>query len=379
MVATNKPYYDASPTNFHTKQNTMIHVRIAEGVQRIPGKWCNQHRRSNEIQRVLPGISPAPYGLRFATATLVLFVAMSAALANDNYPSRPLRFLVPALPGGTVDLIARLTAPRLTEQMGKAVVVDNRAGAGGIIAAELIANSAPDGYTLGMVYTSYTTNAVLRAKPGYSPERDNTPIIQATASPLLLAAHVNLPAKSVGELLALAKQKPLLYGSAGSGSGGHMAAELFNHLAGVRVTHVPYKGAAAATNEVVSGQVAYQFAGPVTVLGLAKAGRLRLLAVTSAKRAAALPDLPTVAEGGVLGFEVTNWFGMVAPPATPAALITRLHDEFKQALAHADVRLKLTSEASEVVAGTPAEFRAFLRDDVRKWATVVRAAKIAVE
>ena len=152
-----------------------------------------------------------------------------------------------------------------------------------------------------------------------------------------------------------------------------------NHLAGVHVTHVPYKGAAAATNEVVSGQVAYQFAGPVTVLSLAKAGRLRLLAVTSAKRAVALPDLPTVAEGGVPGFEVTNWFGMVAPPATPPVLITRLHAEFKQALAHADVRLKLNSEASEIVATTPVEFRAFLRDDVRKWATVVRVAKIAVD
>ena len=310
---------------------------------------------------------------------ITCFSAASLAQANDAYPVRPLRFLVPAPPGGTVDLIARLTAPRLTEQMGKAVVVDNRAGAGGVIAAELIANSAPDGYTLGMIYTSYTTNAVLRAKPSYAPERDNTPITQATASPLLLALHVNVPAKNVGELLALAKTKPLLYGSAGSGSGGHMAAELFNHLAGVRVTHVPYKGAAAATNEVVSGQVAYQFAGPVTVLGLAKAGRLRLLAVTSPRRAAALPELPTVAESGVPGFEVTNWFGMVAPPATPTALIMRLNAEFKQALAHADVRAKLTSEGSEIVATTPAEFRAFLREDVRKWGTVVRAAKIAVE
>ena len=223
----------------------------------MPGNWNNHHRRAHDNRCFLPVIRRAPYGLRFATATFVILMATWAAYANDNYPLRPLRFLVPAPPGGTVDLSARLTAPRLTEQMGKAVVVDNRAGAGGVIAAELIANSAPDGYTLGMVYTSYTTNAVLRAKPGYSPERDNTPITQAAASPLLLAAHVNLLAKSVGELLALAKQKPLHYGSAGSGSGGHMAAELFNHLAGVRVTHVPYKGAAAATNEVVSDQVSY--------------------------------------------------------------------------------------------------------------------------
>lgn len=319
--------------------------------------------------------------MKFEACIAVGFVTVYALIAhaNDTYPTRPLRFIVPAPPGGTVDLIARLTAPRLTEQMGKPVVVDNRAGAGGVIAAELIATAAPDGYTLGMIYTSYTTNAVLRVKPSYSPERDNTPITQATASPLILAAHVNLPVKSVADLVALAKTKPLLYGSAGTGSGGHMCAELFNHLAGVRVTHVPYKGAAAATNEVVSGQVAYQFAGPVTVLGLGKAGRLRLLAVTSPKRAQALPDLPTVAESGVPGFAVTNWFGMVTPPGAATPLINRLNAEFKQALAHADTRAKLEGEGSEIVATTPADFRAFLREDVRKWAAVVRAAKMAVE
>jgi tripartite-type tricarboxylate transporter receptor subunit TctC len=316
-------------------------------------------------------------GARITAGAMTAFAGI--AQANEAYPDRPLRFVVPAPPGGTVDLIARLAAPRLSEQLGKPVVVDNRAGAGGVIAAELVAHAAPDGYTLSMIYTSYTTNAVLRAKPGYSPERDNTPITQATTSPLLLAAHSNLPVKSVGELLALAKSKPLLYGSAGNGSGGHMAAELFNHLAGVRVTHVPYKGAAAATNELVSGQVAYQFAGPITVLGLARTGRLRLLAVTSPRRTAALPDLPTVAESGVPGFEVTNWFGMTAPPATPAPLILRLNAEMKQALAHADVRSKLTSEGSEIVATSPEAFRAFLREDVRKWAAVVKAARIALE
>ena len=177
----------------------------------------------------------------------------------------------------------------------------------------------------------------------------------------------------------LAKAKPLLYGSAGTGTGGHMCAELFNHLAGVRAMHVSYKGSAAATNEVVSGQVAFQFAGPITVVGLAKAGRLRLLAVTSPKRAQALPDLPTVAESGVPGFAVTNWFGMVAPPATPAPLIARLNAEFKQALAHNDVRTKLIAEGSEMVASSPAEFRAFIADDVRKWANVVRVTKMTIE
>ena len=303
----------------------------------------------------------------------------NAAVATDAYPTRPVRFIVPAPPGGTVDHIARLIAAPLTEQLGKPFVLDNRGGAGGVIAAEMIANAAPDGHTLGMIYTSYTTNAVLRAKPTYSPTTDNTPITQATWSPLLLAAHNGVPAKSVSELVALAKAKPMLYGSAGNGSGGHMAAELFNSMAGLRVTHVPYKGAAAATNEVVSGQVAYQFAGPITVLALGRAGRLRLLAVTSLKRANALPDIPTVDESGVPGLEVINWFGVVAPPATPRVLVERLHGEIKRALAQGDIRARLASEGSEIVATTPDHFRAFIRSDVEKWSRVVSAAKIKVD
>jgi tripartite-type tricarboxylate transporter receptor subunit TctC len=309
----------------------------------------------------------------------MLVLLGNAAYAADAYPTRPVRFIIPAPPGGTVDHIARLIAMPLTEQMGKPFVLDNRGGAGGVIAAEMIANAAPDGHTLGMIYTSYTTNAVLRAKPPYSPTQGNTPITQATASPLLLVAHSGVPAKSVSELVALAKSKPMLYGSAGNGSGGHMCGELFNVMAQLKVTHVPYKGAAAATNEVVSGQVAYQFAGPITVLGLARAGRLRLLAVTRLKRAAALPDVPTVDESGVAGFEVINWFGAVAPPATPRYLIDRLHLEIKRALAHADVRTRLASEGSEIVATSPDAFRTFIRQDVEKWARVVHAAGIRAE
>ncbi len=313
------------------------------------------------------------------TVALITPLAQQAYAAEPAYPARPVRFLIPAPPGGTVDHIARLIATPLTEQMGKPIVLDNRGGAGGVIAAEMIAHAAPDGYTLGMIYTAYTTNAVMRAKPSYSPTQGNTPITQATWSPLLLVAHAGLPVKSVAELVALAKSKPLLYGSAGNGTGGHMCGELFNTLAGVRVTHVPYKGAAAATNEVVSGQVAYQFAGPITVLGLGRAGRLRLLAVTSMKRAAALPDLPTVDESGVPGFEVINWFGAVAPPATPRPLIDRLHLEIKRALANTDVRTRLASEGSEIVATTPDDFRAFIRKDVEKWAAVVKSAGIRVD
>ena len=318
---------------------------------------------------------------RIANATFaVAFLNPCCTLAADvSFPSRPVRFIIPAPPGGTVDHVARLIATPLTEQMGKPFVLDNRAGAGGVIAAELIANAVPDGHTLGMIYTSYTTNAVLRAKASYSPTRDNTPIPQATASPLVLVAHTGLALKTAGELVTLAKKKPLLYGSAGNGTGGHMCGELFNLLAGLKVTHVPYKGAAAATNEVVSGQVAYQFAGPITVLGLGRAGRLRLLAVTSPKRAVAMPDIPTVDESGVPGFEVTNWFGAVAPPATQRVLIDRLNSEIRQALAVNDIRARLAAEGSEVVATSPDAFRDFIRNDVEKWAKVVKAAGIRID
>jgi tripartite-type tricarboxylate transporter receptor subunit TctC len=299
--------------------------------------------------------------------------------ADPAYPTRPVRFLIPAPPGGTVDHIARLIATPLTEQMGKPFVLDNRGGAGGVIAAEMLANAAPDGHTLGMIYTSYTTNTVLRAKSTYSATADNTPITQATWSPLVLAAHSGLPAKSAAELIALAKSKPMHYGSAGNGTGGHMCGELFNVMAGIKVTHVPYKGAAAATNEVVSGQVAYQFAGPITVLGLGRAGRLRLLAVTSLKRASAMPDLPTVDESGAPGFEVINWFGVVAPPATPRYIVERLNSEIKRALANSDIRTRLAGEGSEIVATTPDAFRAFIRKDVEKWAKLVAAAGIRAD
>lgn len=313
------------------------------------------------------------------TMQLLAWPFPAHAAAESSYPSRPVRFIIPAPPGGTVDHIARLIATPLTEQMGKPFVLDNRGGAGGVIAGELIASAAPDGHTLGMIYTSYTTNAVLRAKPSYSPTRDNAPITQATWSPLLLAAHPGLPVKSVSELVALAKSRPMLYGSAGNGSGGHMCAELFNAMAGLKVTHVPYKGAAAATNEVVSGQVAYQFAGPITVLGLGRAGRLRLLAVTSLRRARALPDLPTVDESGVPGYEVVNWFGAVAPPGTPRFIIDRLQTEIARALAQGDIHARLASEGSEVVATTPSAFQAFIRKDVEKWAKVVKLASIRID
>lgn len=310
----------------------------------------------------------------------VLALAATQALAAVHappYPTRPVRVIVSATPGGTVDLVARVLSPRLGERLGQPFVVDNRAGAGGIVSAELLIKSAPDGYTLGCIFTSFTTNVALRRQAPYDPVRDITPITLVSWSPLVLVANTGLGVESVRDLIALAKTRPLYYGSSGNGSGGHMSVELFKWMTGVNATHVPYKGAAAATNDVIAGHVQFEIVGPVTVLALAKAGRLKLLAVTSAKRNSSLPDVPTVGESGVAGFDVVNWFGIIAPANTPAALVRRLNREIVATLQLADVRQKLAGEGAEIIGSTPEEFGAFINRDVEKWRKVVAAARIS--
>lgn len=315
-----------------------------------------------------------------AVVAAALLLAVPSSHAGEAvYPVRPVRVLVSATPGGTVDLVARVLAPRLAEQTGQAFVVDNRAGAGGVIAAELVARAIPDGYTIGAVYTSFTTNAVLHRKPSYDPLSDFAPLMLVSASPLALVAHPALGVDSVRDLVALARTRPLHYASSGNGSGGHMCGELLKLLAKAPATHVPYKGAAAATSDVVAGQVQFQFAGPVTVVPLARNGRLKLLAVTSLKRNAALPDVPTVDESGVPGFEVVNWFGMVAPAGLPPALVTELHRRMTIALQQPEARGRLGGEGAEVIAGTPDAFADFLRRDVAKWRKVVTASGMSLD
>ena len=313
-------------------------------------------------------------------------VAMLAGIApqvfaaeTPAYPTRPVRVIVSATPGGTVDLVARVLSPRLGEKFGQPFVVDNRAGAGGIVSAELLIKSTPDGHTLGCIFTSFTTNVALRKVPPYDPVRDVAPVTLVSWSPLVLVANTALGIESVRDLIALAKSRPLYYGSSGNGSGGHMSVELFKSMTGVNATHVAYKGAAAATNDVIAGHVQFEIVGPVTVLALAKAGRLKLLAVTGAKRNASMPDVPTVDESGVPGFDVVNWFGIIAPAATSAALVRRLQREIAAALQIPDVRQKLAAEGAEIVASTPDEFGAFLRRDVEKWRKVVATARITTD
>ena len=314
--------------------------------------------------------------MRSAIAAALLQAA--CVVAAQDYPARPLRFIVPSATGATTDVLARITAQKVAEQFGKQVIVDNRPGAGSVIGTDMVAKAPPDGYTIGMIYTTHTANASLQKLP-YDPIGDFAHISMLTSAPLLLIVAPSLGVNSVRELIALAKTKPLNYGSAGVGSGGHMSGELFRMMANINVTHIPHRGAAPASIDVAAGNLAFQFASQITVQALVKAGKLRVLAVTSAKRAASLPEAPTVAESGLPGYEVLNWFGVTAPAKTPAAIIARLNAAFSRALQVPDAREKLTSEGSELVGNSPAEFTAFLKSDLAKWAKVVKEAGIRID
>jgi len=312
-----------------------------------------------------------------ATILLGLLLATGQAGAQA-YPARPIRFIVPSPTGATTDVLARITAQKVAEQFGRQLILDNRPGAGSVIGTDMVAKAAADGYTSGMVYTTHTANASLQKLP-YDPIGDFTHVTMLTSAPLLLVVAPSLGVNSVRELIALAKTKPLNYGSAGVGSGGHMSGELFRMMAGINIMHVPHRGAAAASIDVAAGNLAFQFASQITTQALLKGGRLRALAVTSARRASSLPDAPTVAESGLPGFEVLNWFGVTAPAKLPVPLLVTLNSAFARALQHADTREKLTAEGSELVGNSSAEFTAFLKSDLAKWAKVVKEAGIRVD
>ncbi len=316
-------------------------------------------------------------------AVLGLLLLSTSAAAVEKigslpYPSKAIRLLVPAPPGGSTDVIARIVGAKLSAQLGQQVVIDNRGGAGGVVATETLARSVPDGHTLGVVYTPHTNQPAFQKLP-YDPVKDFAPLTMMTAAPLVLVVHPGVAAASVKELVALARAKPLVYGSAGSGSGGHLSGELLKLLTGIDATHVPYKGAAPAAIDLIAGQIHFQFAAQITIGAFVKSGRLRALAVTSTKRATTLPDLPTVAEAGVPGFEVINWFGIMAPGRTPISLVERLHREITTALRAPEVREKLLAQGSEIIGNTPGEFAQFLKNDIAKWAKLVKAAGIRLD
>ena len=313
-----------------------------------------------------------------AGAALATFTQHAPA---QTFPAKPVRIIVPLAAGGPGDVLARAVGQKLSESLGQPVVIDNRPGANTNVGTEATAKAAPDGYTLLATASTLTINPSLYAKLPYDPIRDFTPITLIATTPLLLVVHPSLPAKSVKELIALARARPtqLLYGSAGNGSTLHLAGEMFNTLAGVKLTHVPYKGVTGAFSDLLGGQISLMFPGMPIALPQAQAGKLRALGTTGAKRAPAAPELPTIAEAGVPGYEVSVWYGVLAPANTPAAIVQRLHAELTRIVQLPDIRERWAVLGAEPVHNTPGEFAAFLKADLGKWANVVRESGAKID
>jgi tripartite-type tricarboxylate transporter receptor subunit TctC len=293
--------------------------------------------------------------------------------ATDNYPTRPVRIITPAAPGGTTDYLARLLAARLTEVWKQQAIVDNRASASGVNAAEITANAAPDGYTLFVVYHQHTVNAAIMPKLPYHPVNDFTPITQMTEAGLLLIVNPSHPAKTAKEFVEWTKstKEPINFGSAGIGSGGHLAGELYKQMTGVKAEHIPYKGAGPAMADLIAGQYHYNFSGLLGSQVQVRAGRLRGIAITTPKRIPSMPDLPAVAEA-LPGFEVVGWYGVIGPKGMPQPIVARLHQELVKILNQPDVNQRILADGSEPIGSSPEEFRRFMSADLVKWAKVVK-------
>ena len=313
-------------------------------------------------------------------AGVAALLACGIACAQ-NYPSKPIRFILPFPPGGGTDTLARIVGQKLGENLGQTIVLDNRPGAGANIGAEIGAHSVADGYTLTMGNVAHAINMTLYAKPGYDLVRDFAPITLLASTPNILVVHPSIAAKSVQELIALGKAKPgqLNYASSGSGSSAHLAAELFKSLAAVNFTHVPYKGGGPAVTSLVGGETVVGFATAPSVLPQIKAGRLRGLAVTTLKRTAAAPELPTIAESGVAGYDANTWYGALAPARTAPAIIARLHDEFIKIMRSPDILDRIAVLGYEPSTTAPQEFAAYIKSEVEKWGKVVKTTGIRAD
>ncbi len=299
-----------------------------------------------------------------------------------TYPSRPIRFVVPFTPGGSADIFARAVGQKMADAWDQQVVIDNRGGSNGIIGTDIAAKAPPDGYTLVMGITaSIAINPSLYPKLPYDPARDFAPVTLIAAAPYLLLVPPAVPARTVRELVALAKSKPgqLNYASTGSGSLPHLAMELFKSMAGVGIVHVPYRGIGPALVDLLSGQVQVMFLGMVSSQAQAKAGKLRAIAITGAKRSPLMPDLATVAESDLPGFDVTGWYGVFVPRGTPAAIIARLQTQIAKILRTPEVGDRLTSEGADVGGDSPAEFAAFVKSESAKWAKVVKISGVRAD
>jgi tripartite-type tricarboxylate transporter receptor subunit TctC len=317
--------------------------------------------------------------LRLAVAALALLA--TTPLHAQKYPERPVRAVVPFPAGGGTDILARLFLQRLSERLAANFVIDNRAGAGGTIGTEIVAKAAPDGYTILVCSSSHTINPSVYRKLGYDPARDFAPVTIIASGPGVLVIHPSVPARNVKELIAFAKSKPgaLNYASAGNGTPPHLAAELFKSMAGVDLVHVPYKGNVPAFADLISGAVSVSFPTITSGLPQVRSGKLRALAVTSRQRSTVLPDVPTIAEAALPGYEASTWYGMLAPAGTPTAIVTTLHRQMVEVLKLPDIREKLLAQGLEAGGATPAEFTSTIAAELVKWKTVVAAAGMKAE
>ncbi len=316
----------------------------------------------------------------FLAASLLLAAAPPQAPAQTSYPNRPIRIVVPGPPGSAFDTVARLMAPGLFERLGRQVVVENRPGAGTIIGNEIVARASPDGHTLLMCASALAIHPAIYKTLPYDALRDFAPITQTAFVPNLIVVHPSVPAKSVKQMIALAKARPgeILFASAGRGANSHLSMELFTSMAQVRMVHVPYRGGTPGLIDLMAGNVAIMATAVLSAMGPVRAGKLRALAVTSARRVSVAPDLPAVAEA-LPGYESVNWFGLLAPASAPQEIIARLHRESVAVLRAPSIRERLAADGSEAVGSTPEEFVAFIKAETVKWAAVAKAAGIPPE
>jgi tripartite-type tricarboxylate transporter receptor subunit TctC len=315
-----------------------------------------------------------------ATAALALIVPFGAAFAADPYPTKPIRMIVGFAPGGGTDLTARPVAQKLSELLGQQVVVENKPGAAGNIATEQVVRAAPDGYTLLMgTIAALAINPSLYGNLKFDPETDLAPVIQVVDATNVLTLHPSVPAGSVKELIALAKQKSLSAGSSGIGATGHLAIELFNLMAGTKLVHVPYKGGGPAMGDLVGGQIQLIFATTASAIPQIKAGRVKGIAVTTAKRSALMPELPTISEAGLPGFDANNWYGIVVPLGTPRAIVDQLNAATTKALGMPDVKATLFNQGLDPAPGTPEQFGAYIKSERIKWAKVIKESGAKAE
>lgn len=311
-------------------------------------------------------------------AALAVMLAMPCAVLAQAWPSKPIRVVVPFPAGGGIDTVARIVVPKMSEALGQPMVIDNRSGAGGTVGTEVVARATPDGHVLLATFASHSMNATLYRDLSYDTEKAFAPISLIATVPNILVVHPSLPAKTVGDLISLARKRPgdINYASVGNGTPAHLSAELFNMMAGVRMTHIPYKGAAASIIGMITGETQLTFTTVLIALPHVKAGKLRPLAVATLARTPLLPEVPTVDQSGLKGYESIAWYGLLAPAGTPGPVVDRLNAELVRSVQTPEVRDNLLRQGTEIVASSPARFAQVIREDIVKWTKVVKAAAV---